>query len=383
MTDKPKLLIISDSFLPRWDGVARFLDLLIPKLTKDFELTVIAPKFRGNPPEYKDVKIVLLETYNFQIADYTPPKTQRKLIFNHIKQNDIIFCQTLGLIGTLAINKAKKLNKKVLLYTHSIEWELFSSGLTRIHLFNKFITSVTKSFVLDKYNKCSKIVVPFKTFETKLKNLKIKTPISIVKLGINRKRFKPSKTKEKAKEKLGFNPEKLIIGYVGRIGKEKDLPTLYKAFTKLNEKYPNILLMIIGQGNETEEAKLKGENIVLMGKIDNVIPYLQAFDIYVLPSITETSSLSTMEAMACENCVVTTPVGMIPKYIKNEKNGFLFPKQDDKKLYEILEKLIENKALREKCAKNAKKTISKDYNWKDTEKNIIKLLKEEIPSNKN
>jgi len=49
-----------------------------------------------------------------------------------------------------------------------------------------------------------------------------------------------------------------------------------------------------------------------------------------LPSLTETSSISTLEAMSCGLPVIATPVGSIPDYIYNRKNGLIFEKKDVK-----------------------------------------------------
>ena len=44
---RKNLLIATDSFLPRWDGISRFLIELIPRIKDDFEITLVAPDFKG------------------------------------------------------------------------------------------------------------------------------------------------------------------------------------------------------------------------------------------------------------------------------------------------------------------------------------------------
>ncbi len=53
-----KLLITTDCFLPRWDGVARFLSELLPSLKNHFDVTVIATKFQGKIQKFTLVKII-------------------------------------------------------------------------------------------------------------------------------------------------------------------------------------------------------------------------------------------------------------------------------------------------------------------------------------
>ena len=120
------------------------------------------------------------------------------------------------------------------------------------------------------------------------------------------------------------------------------------------------------------------KDIIVVGYADNIVPYLQAMDIYVMPSLTETSSLSTMEAMSCGIAVVSTPVGYIKGYIKNSYNGFFFNKQNPYELSKKLILLLNDKKLRAKIGENARKTIIKFYNWNKTTEGIEQALKEII-----
>ena len=93
-------------------------------------------------------------------------------------------------------------------------------------------------------------------------------------------------------------------------------------------------------------------------------------DIYVLPSLTETSSISTMEAMSCGLAVVSTKVGYVQKYIKEKVNGMFFPMQNYFVLSMKLEWLLENKKLREMLGKNARKTAVEKFSWERTVERI-------------
>ena len=79
-----KLLIASDCFLPRWDGIARFLAEIIPKIKDEFEITVIAPEFPGKRIAIKDVKIERIPVKKYSVGDFQPAKIMplkiRKLV---------------------------------------------------------------------------------------------------------------------------------------------------------------------------------------------------------------------------------------------------------------------------------------------------------------
>ncbi len=368
-----KLLIASDCFLPRWDGIARFLLEIIPRIKDDYEITVIAPDFKGHYDNECNINIKRVPLFNFELGDYHPPKFSFKTIKEEVKNADLVWVQTIGPIGALAVKYGKKYKKPVIAFIHSIEWELVSESLTKTKLIKKILSFITKKIAVRLYNKCTLLIVPSKETEKSLN--KIKALKTIIYLGTDTAKFKPPESKEEAKRKIKINPESSVVGFCGRIGREKDLKTIYRAFLRLEKKHPNLVLLIVGKGlKQEEEFFKKRKNIILTGSVNNVVPYLQAMDIYVLPSLTETSSLSTLEAMSCGLAVLSTKVGYVNKYIREKVNGMFFPKQNYFVLSLKLEWLLKNKKLREILGKNARKTIIKKSSWEMTVKKIKKAL---------
>jgi len=368
-----KLLIATDSFLPRWDGIARFLSEIIPRIKDDYEITVVAPDFKGEYNNEDDINIKRVPLFNFELGDFPPAKFDFKLVKEEVKNADIIWAQTIGPIGALAIKYGKKYKKPVIAFIHSLEWELVSSSLTTKNIIKKFLSFLTKMIAIRIYNKCTILMVP--SNETAKSLEKIKTLKTIIYLGTDTNKFIPPENKEDAKRRINISPENKVIGFCGRIGREKDLKTLYRAFMRLENKHPNTNLLIVGKGLKQEEKFFKKrKNIIITGAVNNAVQYLQAMDIYVLPSLTETSSLSTMEAMSCGVPVLSTKVGYVQKYIKEKENGMFFPKQNYFVLSLKLKWLLENKKLREILGKNARETIIKKSSWKKTVDKIKKVF---------
>lgn len=360
------IVITTDSYLPRIDGVSRFLSLLVPELAKKAKVTIIAPDF-GQLPVQKNVRYIrfpLIERSFGDIKFCRPNKADMK---KAIREADAVFNQTIGPIGIASIKISKKLRKPCISYVHSFEWELASQAIGRAQ---PFIRWCVKFMARRLYNKCTLLIVPSKQIGDVLSMNGITTQQKVVRLGIPTI-FKPG-NKEAAKKKIGIATNAPVIGYCGRIAREKNLTTLYKAFNKLSAY--DAKLLIVGEGLDVPEQ----DNIVSVGKQANVVPYLQAMDIFVLPSLTETSSLATMEAMATGLPVIVTPVGNIPEYVIDGKNGLLFSRRNTKELAEKLRLLLNNTELREKLGKEARKTILKDYHWNTTAKTLIRIL---TPSN--
>lgn len=372
-----KLLIATDNFLPRWDGIARFLSEIIPKLSDEYEITILAPHFKGYSLVHQDlgsVAVYRFDTFNFKIGDFPPAKVKQKRIRKYIRDTDIVWIQTIGPIGSSAAKWAKKLEKPLVAFNHSIEWELVSNAMLGFSLIRKLLEFLVKGVARKVYNRCNLLMVPSVDTAKRLRRAGIRTLMKQVSLGIDTDKFRQS-GKEQSKKDIGIDPGRIVISYIGRLGREKDLVTLYRAFMQLLHKYDNIVLLVVGDGIEAYKQMFNKKHIIYAGPRSDIEKYYRATDIYVLPSLTETTSLTTMEAMASGCAVLTTKTGAIPSYVVDKYNGMFFRKRNSYVLRKKLEILIENKELRERLGENARHTIKAQHSWNKTVDEIKDVLK--------
>ncbi|MBI2549292.1 glycosyltransferase family 4 protein [Candidatus Woesearchaeota archaeon] len=369
-----KLLITSDCFLPRWDGIARFLSEMVPRLKEKYDITLIVPDFPGEKKDIENVTIVRIPLSPFAVSDIPLTKIPQKTVKAYVTKADIVFNQTLGPIGIAAINAAHYAKVPVISYIHSIEWELFTKSVGK---FKFLIRIFAKALARNLYRKCDLLLVPSLEVSELFMHEKIETKKVIIQLGTDTNKFKPTTDKAMAKQKIGIDPSYKVIGFSGRIGREKDLITLYRAFVRLRTKRKDVKLLIVGSGiKEYEEISSKRADILFVGSQNKVVPYLQAMDIYVLPSLTETSSLATMEAMACGLPVLVTPIGNMKEYIIEKENGCFFPKKNPFVLSLKLNWLLDDEQLRNKVGENARKTVGERFSWEETVQEIQSVLDE-------
>ena len=145
---------------------------------------------------------------------------------------------------------------------------------------------------------------------------------------------KVNKLSQKRVDDEFFNEGKILIA-IGRMTKQKNYPFLIKNFHKLLNKFDDIKLIIIGDGEQKEKLtnliqKLNISNKVkLIGYENNIYKYLKKSNYYVSTSIWEGSSLAMIDAaymgipILCSNC----PSGRKEFIGKNER-GFLFRQND-------------------------------------------------------
>lgn len=370
-----RLLIVTDSYMPRWDGVVRFLNEMIPVLKKRYKVTVAAPDF-GHLHSKPDYTLFRFPIMDVLLGDYHPAKINYKKLKNIILDSDLVFIQEWGTLGMTAAWIAKQHGKKLIFYSHVIEWKMYPKSVGKIFWKNLAYT-LTKIVVRFFYNRCDVIITPSHEVTDILSWQKILPKKRIVHLGVNTDEFKPPKNKREAKEKLGISPDAFVIGYVGRLAHEKNLPTLYRAFTRFSSKHKDAILLIVGDGREDIKKMFsKRDNIILVGSKDDVFKYYQAMDINVLTSLTETTSLTTLEAMSTGLAVLSTPVGFITDYIDDGVNGAIISKKDSYLLARKIEKLYQSRSLLMHISKNARKTIIQRFSWEETSRKILEVIDE-------
>ncbi|RMF06401.1 glycosyltransferase family 1 protein [Candidatus Woesearchaeota archaeon] len=380
---KPRLLIATDNFLPRWDGIARFLAEVIPRLLDDFRISVVAPHFGPVSSEIsRNLQLIRIPVLPVRVGDFNPSKLSLSAmvkIRKAVRSADIVWTQTIGPLGFFSLRTAHRYKKPLLSFVHSIEWDLVRMALSRHNLLRRPVRMLTKILARNTYNKCDRLMVPSHEVSEILEVNGIFPPKDVVLLGVDSAKFVPPSSKSAAKEKIGINPDKKVIGYCGRIAREKDLKTLFRAFLRLSSKRSDAVLLLVGTGvRDFDKIINSHSNIIAVGKKDDVVPYLQAMDVYVLPSLLETTSLSSLEAMSCGVPVVCTPVGLLQSYIRDRFNGMFFRKGNSLILSMKLEWLLSHSSVLKEMGVNARKTASELYTWDRTAGGVRSVLKEHL-----
>lgn len=181
--------------------------------------------------------------------------------------------------------------------------------------------------------------------------------------GIDPERFKPLPVLEKQKQKavLGLSPGPLAI-YVGRLVNEKRAAQLVEVWDSIRRSHTDATLAIVGTG--PEEASLRasaGDGVRFFGAVDDVVPYLQAADLFVLPSAYEGLSNALLEALATGLPVVATNVGGASDLITNGVNGWLIPADEPRTLHQVLDRHLHNRDEWEQLGLQARARVEQDY----------------------
>lgn len=255
------------------------------------------------------------------------------------------------------IKLTKKHNKKIILHIHGAGYKEFYNECDQKQ----------KKYIRDILALCDKIIVLSEEWYDFFKNLVEHKKLIVV--------YNSIVVPKDFNKNINTNS----ILFLGRIGKRKGIYDLIEVIERIIPKYPNIKLYVGGDGEVEKlnriisERKIK-KNIEYIGWVsgEKKEQFLKNVSFFILPSYNEGMPMSVLEGMAYKNITISTNVGGIPKVIKNEENGIIIEPGDKARMEMYILRLLENEELREKLSKEARKTITENFNIEV----IIKKLEE-------
>ena len=171
-----------------------------------------------------------------------------------------------------------------------------------------------------------------------------------------------------------------IVGTIAELHKIKGLDILLRAWKNFIEN-KQAKLIIFGEGEERKNLEKLAfdlnisDSVVFKGFLDSARTQLSTFDIFVMPSRSEAMPYALLEAGLAGLPMIATRVGGIPEIIESGKNGLLVEKENSEQITESLNKLFDDKTLRETLGKNLKQTIITKFSTQQMLQNTFNLYK--------
>ena len=218
-------------------------------------------------------------------------KPFREFLKSHHYDVVHIHSGSISVLVIMAEEAGKSGVKKVIVHSH-VDGE--NDNLK--HKLLRFVASIPMASHATTYCACSQKAADWK-FEPKYAK-----KAHIIKNGIDTDRFRynPSK-RAQMRQELGID-SKFVIGHVGRFTYQKNQEFLLDVFEKLLKTNSSAHLLLVGAGEDFEKIKkiVKGkgleQSVTLTGSVTNVQDYLQAMDVFVLPSRFEGLGIVAIEA---------------------------------------------------------------------------------------
>jgi len=209
--------------------------------------------------------------------------------------------------------------------------------------------------------------------------------IKFVSHGVSLKEFNPNKKSSLFKKTLKIPPTCQVVTSTRNLEKVYDVETLIKAIPNVIKTKPNVHFLIIGEGTQkrylqkiADDLNLQ-KHVTFVGSIPNeeVAEFLANSDIYVSTSLSDSTSVSLLEAMAAQLPVVVTDIEGNREWIKNGENGFVIPKSNPDLLAEKIDVLLGEEKTAEKFGVCNRKIVEEKANY-DKEMAKVERIYERI-----
>ena len=208
--------------------------------------------------------------------------------------------------------------------------------------------------------------------------------------------FNPSSIPESADREVraayGIPEAARVVGFVGRIVKDKGLSELVEAWQILRDRCPDLHMLVVGPfesqdpvPEETEQVLRTDERIHLTGLQSDIPPLYRAMDIVALPTYREGFNNTLLEAAAMELPAVTSAVPGCTDVVVDGVTGILVPPRDGAALADALDRYLADPALCRRHALAARERVLRDFRpqdmWEAVYREYLRLLKQaDIPA---
>jgi glycosyltransferase involved in cell wall biosynthesis len=197
-------------------------------------------------------------------------------------------------------------------------------------------------------------------------------------------RFRPDRfsaaDRTALRERFGIPAEAFVLGFVGRVVRDKGILELIGAWNRLKLRYPHLHLVIAGPVEEKDPEFLSDLQALehdpaahCLGLQEDVPPILAMFDVFVNPSYREGFGVANAEASAMGLPVVATRIPGCVDSVADGQTGTLVPVRDVIALAKALERYLREPELRELHGNNGRERILTHFRPEDLSSALLKV----------
>jgi glycosyltransferase involved in cell wall biosynthesis len=377
-----RIVMLTQGYYPKVGGAERQVTAVSQELTRrGVEVHVITRSLPGTPPRETLAGVTV---YRLPVPR---PKVFASLsfTFNALAvirriQPDVLHAHELLSPTTTAV-LARQLNRIPVVVTlhgggeiRRMQQKFF--GASRLRYFS---THVERFIAIDA------------DIDTQLASLGIPDRLRVsIPNGVDISRFRPLSPDQKAemRSQLNLPPGPLVI-FTGRLVGLKRVDQLIAAWARVHQEFPQATLLIAGDGLEgpvLKQAAYSGHadsgaqhesGVRFLGEIQDVAPYLQAADLFVLPSRYEGLSVALLESMASGLAAIATDVGGNVDLVNHLQTGWLVSGEDGPelpvRLAEAMQSLLADEPLRSRLAQNGREFVEQFYSLESVAEKLHRL----------
>jgi glycosyltransferase involved in cell wall biosynthesis len=362
-----KIAIVTESFLPKIDGIVTMLTKTVECLRRNGdEVLIFAPS--GGPAELFGAEVVGMPSMACPLYPelrLALPRTSMREKLEQF-QPDVLHLFEPVLLGVGGIYYSAELHVPLVISYHTnLPAYLGYYGL-------RAIEKLTWTLMRVRHRRANLNLCTSHAMLTDL-DLHGIDHLAMWERAVDAVRFHPGMASESMRQRLsGGNAEAPLLLYVGRLSAEKDVAALKQLFATI----PGMRLAIVGDGplRGELEKQLAGTATVFTGYLrgEELASAYASADLFVLPSRTETLGLVLLEAMASGCPVVACRAGGVPDAVEHGVTGFLFDPEQPGAMAATVEEAWSQPELRDEIRYSARKD-TEQHSWMQATSDLRQL----------
>ena len=331
-----RIAVVTVAFLPQVNGVTNsVLRLLEFCKVQGHDVLIISPESEGAPTEYLGYKIKHVPSISMKklIPMAVPRKYLEPLLEGF--QPDVIHLASPIFLGHYVARIAKRAGiPTVSVYQTDIAGFARHYGLTIAH-------NTLKKWISRIHQASDITLAPSKWACRDLEQSGVKN-VRLWKRGVDLVNFAPTRRDESLRANIAGSPDKIIVGYVGRLANEKRIDDL-----AVLDRQPHIKLVIVGDGPAAPRLRKELPNARFVGYQSGteLARYVASFDIFVHTGKHETFCQGIQESLASGVPVIGPDTGGPVDLIEHGVTGLLIDTADSHQLLEAVETLRSHSSL--------------------------------------
>ena len=198
--------------------------------------------------------------------------------------------------------------------------------------------------------------------------------------GVDAQRFKPQAPDARLAAQVGLGNGIPVIGFVGRLTRDKGIDTLLEALSLLRADGTDVQLLVVGpQDGEPDSAvyierlRSTGSHVVTVDWVEDVRPYFALMDIHVLPSIREGFPNVVLEASAMGIPTVTTDATGAVDSVRHGKTGLVVETGDAEALATAVRSLLSDAETAQRYGEAAREWVSSSFHPQQVVRSLLAL----------
>ena len=357
------ILFFTNTYLPHVGGVAKSVHTLETSFReRGHQVRIVAPEFEGAKDDPNVLRVPAIQ--NFNGSDFSVRIPTPNVVGDLVEefQPDIVHSHHPFLLGDAALRIARR-REIPIVFTHHTLYERYTHY---VPFDSPTLKRMAVQLSTEYCNLCDRIIAPSESIAALLKKRGVATPIDAIPTGIDLDAFAGNQGAAFRKAN-GIPPEATVIGTVGRLAAEKNLPFLAEALAEYLRTHPDAVFLVVGDG-DAKAQMLKilkrgaaDEQIFAVGKLSgqNLLDAYAAMDCFAFASQSETQGIVLAEALAAGNPVVALDGPGVREVVVDGKNGILLPGDASPATFaKGLEKLLDHQETFQACAAEARPGIA-------------------------